>query len=66
MKAGLDPKRIVYAEDMGVDDVFEAVVGPVDESALVMGMGNVGGDGLDVVRYFRNREAPKRRGAKAC
>ncbi|MCB9539676.1 MAG: poly-gamma-glutamate synthase PgsB [Myxococcales bacterium] len=66
VKAGLDPKRIVYAEDMGVDDVFEAVVGLVDESALVMGMGNVGGDGLDVVRYFRNREAPKRRGAKAC
>ncbi len=66
VKAGLDPKRIVYAEDMGVDDVFEAVVGLVDDSALVMGMGNVGGDGLEVVRYFRNREAPKRRGAKAC
>ncbi len=66
VKAGLDPKRIVYAEDMGVNDVFEAVVGLIDDSALVMGMGNVGGDGLEVVRFFRNREAPKRRGAKAC
>lgn len=28
----------------------------VGRSALVMGMGNIGGPGLELVRYFRNRE----------
>ena len=63
VQGGIDPKRIVYAEDQRVDEVFETIVGLVDDSALVMGMGNIGGDGLDVVRYFRNRQAPQRRGA---
>ncbi len=57
--AGLDPARLVYAEERRVDELFELVVGLTARSALVMGMGNVGGDGLDVVRYFRNREAPE-------
>lgn len=56
--AGFDPSRLVYAEASRVDEIFETVVGLTRSSALVMGMGNVGGDGLDVVRYFRNREAP--------
>ncbi len=61
VSAGLDPKRIIYAEDAGVDDIFETLVGLAGESAAVMGMGNIGGQGLDVVRYFRNREKPVKR-----
>ena len=30
-------------------------------AALVMGMGNIGGPGLDVVRHFRNRSILKDR-----
>ena len=57
--AGMDPTRIVQAEERPVEEVFEIVVGLIDDSALVMGMGNIGGDGLDVVRFFRNREVPR-------
>ncbi|MCA9541688.1 MAG: poly-gamma-glutamate synthase PgsB [Myxococcales bacterium] len=56
VQAGLEPRRIVYAEDIGVDDIFETIIGLAGRAALVMGMGNIGGQGLDVVRYFRNRE----------
>jgi poly-gamma-glutamate synthase PgsB/CapB len=57
--AGLDATRLVFAEDRGVDDIFEATVALVSRSALVMGMGNIGGQGLELARFFRNRAAPK-------
>ncbi len=56
--AGLDPSRLVYCEDARVDEIFEAVVSVVGPTSMVMGLGNVGGLGLDLVRYFRNREMP--------
>jgi len=56
--AGLDPGRLVFAEDRRVDEIFEAVVGLCGASALVVGMGNMGGAGIDLVAYFRNRAAP--------
>lgn len=61
--AGVDPSRIVAVEDDTVDRLFETLVGLCGESALVMGMGNIGGDGLEVVRHFRNRVHPARRKA---
>ena len=57
--AGLDATKLVFAEDRGVDDIFEATVALVSRSALVMGMGNIGGQGLELARFFRNRAAPK-------
>jgi poly-gamma-glutamate synthase PgsB/CapB len=57
--AGLDATRLVFAEDRGVDDIFEATVALVSRTALVMGMGNIGGQGLELARFFRNRAAPK-------
>ncbi len=40
---------------------FLAVVGTSGsgKSSLVMGMGNIGGPGLDLVQYFRNRSMLK-------
>ena len=57
--AGMDATKLVFAEDRPAHEVFEVLVGLVEDSALVMGMGNIGGAGLDVVRYFRNRETPR-------
>jgi gamma-polyglutamate synthase len=57
--AGLDSAKLVFAEDLRVDEIFETTVGLVSRSALVMGMGNIGGQGLDLARFFRNRAAPK-------
>ena len=53
--AGFPPERIHYCEGRSVEEVFETVLELVGAAALVMGMGNIGGPGLEVVRYFRNR-----------
>jgi gamma-polyglutamate synthase len=56
--AGLDAGKLAFLEDHAVADIFEAIVALVPRSALIMGMGNIGGQGLELVRYFRNRSAP--------
>lgn len=59
VQAGVSPDRMVYAEDMRVEEIFETIVGLCRRSAVVMGMGNIGGLGLDVVRFFHNRTLPE-------
>ncbi len=55
MKSGLDPSRLDLAEDLGEEDIFEKVLSLVGKSALVIGMGNIGGQGFALARYFANR-----------
>jgi len=57
-RAGFDVSRLVFAEDLAVHEIFERIVGLVDRSALIMGMGNIGGRGLSLVRHFKNRSRP--------
>ena len=57
-RAGFDPGRLVFAEDMDVHEIFERIVGLVEHSALVIGMGNIGGQGLRLVQHFANRARP--------
>lgn len=52
---GLDPARISYAEDRRVEEVFELLVEQSGRSSLIVGMANIGGMGLEVVRFFKNR-----------
>ena len=52
---GVDSSKFVYAEGMPVSRIFEAIVGLAGKSAMVMGIGNIGGPGLELVHYFRNR-----------
>jgi poly-gamma-glutamate synthase PgsB/CapB len=59
VKAGLDPMKLIFAEERRVDELFETIIDLCPHSALVMGMGNIGGPGLDLVRYFRNRSQTK-------
>jgi poly-gamma-glutamate synthase PgsB/CapB len=58
--AGLDPTKLVFVEGMRVEEVFERIVALTGESALVMGMGNIGGDGLKLASYFTNRALPEK------
>jgi poly-gamma-glutamate synthase PgsB/CapB len=58
-KAGLDGRKLVFAENVRVDDIFEICIELSGPSALVMGMANIGGQGLEVVRYFKNRSLIK-------
>lgn len=54
---GYDVSRIVFAEDRSVAQIFETIVGLSGRDALVMGLGNIGGPGLELVDFFRNRAA---------
>ena len=55
VKAGLDPRKISIAENRRPEEIFEMIVELTGRSSLAMGMANIGGVGLDVVRYFANR-----------
>ncbi|MBM4319386.1 MAG: poly-gamma-glutamate synthase PgsB [Deltaproteobacteria bacterium] len=52
---GLEPGQIVNAEGLPTDRIFEAIVGVSGRRSLVMGIGNIGGGGLELVDYFNNR-----------
>ena len=61
-KAGIDPARFTYAEHETVDGIFEAIIGLCGPRNVVVGTGNLGGQGLELARYFAHRttlaEAP--------
>jgi gamma-polyglutamate synthase len=57
-KAGFDSSKLLFMEGLHDDEIFERIVSLSDDSALVMGLGNIGGQGLSLARYFRNRAAP--------
>ncbi len=52
---GLDPGKIAYAEDRRVEEIFELLVEQSGRSSLIIGMANIGGMGLEIVRFFKNR-----------
>jgi poly-gamma-glutamate synthase PgsB/CapB len=54
-RAGLEPARLVRAEGLTVEEIFETIVALCGRSALVVGIGNIGGQGLALARFFANR-----------
>lgn len=54
-RAGFDTSRVIFAEGLSVEEIFERLVEIAGPSAMLMGMGNIGGQGLDLARYFKNR-----------
>ncbi len=54
-RAGIDPGRFVYTEGQDVAQIFETIVGLCGQQTLVVGMANIGGQGLGLVQYFKNR-----------
>lgn len=56
--AGLDQRLIHYAEGLSVEETFEVVADLTGPKALVVGIANIGGQGLELVRFFRNRSKP--------
>lgn len=55
LACGLDAERITVAEGESVEGIVERITDLAGQSALVMGMGNIGGPGLELVRYFAER-----------
>jgi len=52
---GIPVDKFLSAEHQSESDIFETIVELVGKSALVIGMGNTKGQGLSLVRFFRNR-----------
>jgi poly-gamma-glutamate synthase PgsB/CapB len=65
--ADFDPGRFVFAEHQRLEEIFEVIVGLCGRTTLVVGMANIYGQGLALVKYFRNREilppGPETKGA---
>jgi poly-gamma-glutamate synthase PgsB/CapB len=55
MSQGLSRDRITCAEHKHAPELVELLSRQVGRSALVMGMGNISGPGMEVVDYFRRR-----------
>ncbi len=55
VKAGMDRRKITYLDNRPVSEIFEVCLGLSGRSSLVMGMANIGGQGLEIVDYFKNR-----------
>jgi len=59
-KKGCDTSRFVHADGVDAPGVFERIVANAGPSALIVGMANIAGAGLDLVHYFANRSIMKR------
>ncbi|HVJ21910.1 MAG TPA: poly-gamma-glutamate synthase PgsB [Polyangiaceae bacterium] len=57
-KSGYDAARLQFVEGLTVEEIFERIVSLSGRSALLFGMGNIGGQGIELARYFRNRAEP--------
>ena len=55
VEGGIDPEDIHYADGKVPSEIFEIMVQLADRSAIIVGMGNIGGPGIDLLRMVRNR-----------
>lgn len=53
--SGLDPSQIINAEGLTAATLFEIILEVCDRSAMVMGIGNIKGVGMNLIRIFKNR-----------
>jgi len=58
VQAGVESTRLISAEPYRVAQVFEMIMELVEDEAHVVGLGNIGGPGLELVRFFHNRSRP--------
>ena len=54
-EAGVDSSKLVFLEGLRIEEIFERLVSLFKEPLLIVGMGNVAGQGLELVQYFANR-----------
>ena len=60
IKRGVDGMSFILQEGADAAEVFETLVGLSGRSAMICGMANIAGAGLDLVHYFENRSMTKR------
>jgi len=54
-RRGCDPATFIHQEGADAGEVFETIVGVAGQSAVVAGMANIAGPGLELVHFFQNR-----------
>lgn len=59
-KSGMEMNKLIFADDESIERIFEKLVEISGPKALIVGMGNIGGDGLELVRFFKNRAVIKK------
>ena len=52
---GCDPSGFIHREGADAAGVFESILSHAGRSAVIVGMANIAGAGLDLVHYFENR-----------
>jgi poly-gamma-glutamate synthase PgsB/CapB len=55
LSKGVHPEKIILMENAPAGRVFERALAKLGKSGLVFGMGNIGGNGNEIVEYFQNR-----------
>ncbi len=55
MKSGLDPRLFINAEGLSTEGIFEEILSYCKVSSMIIGIGNIAGPGLELVKYFQNR-----------
>ena len=57
--AGIEPHLFVNAENLLAENIFEEILNYCRKSTLVMGIGNIAGPGLELMKFFSNRAEMK-------
>lgn len=55
IRRGLSPECIVDLNGASPEEVFEAILTKTERECVVLGVGNIGGSGEEIVTYFKNR-----------
>ncbi len=58
---GMNPARLLSAERLPTQNVLNNIEQQASHSAMVMGMGNIAGPGMQIINYFRERGIQSRR-----
>ena len=59
VSSGLPAEKLLFAEKQSDSDLFETIIDLSGKSFLVVGIANIKGQGLSLVRFFRNRSILK-------
>lgn len=54
-RSGLDPRLFISAEGLSTEGIFEEILSYCKISSMIIGIGNIAGPGLELVKYFKNR-----------
>ncbi|HSW59980.1 MAG TPA: poly-gamma-glutamate synthase PgsB, partial [bacterium] len=61
VKSGIQPSRIIDMENEDVSRIFEKIVEMSNGTTLIMGICNIKGTGMELVKYFSNRSHKDKR-----